>query len=102
MRRGRARQDWGTRAPTGVATIWRYMSPHRAEALDRDGDDLTLQVSEQVRVAWLEATTDFRRLDVTARLVRQAEQSLRLAPIRPGNGPRRVARVGSGPVRASF
>jgi len=58
----------------------------RAEALDRDVDDLTLQVSEQVRVAWLEATTDFRRLDVTARLVRQAEQSLRLAQIRYDNG----------------
>jgi outer membrane protein len=37
-------------------------------------------------VAWLEATTAFRRLDVTARLVAQAEQSLRLAQTRYDNG----------------
>lgn len=58
----------------------------RAEALDRDVDDLTLQVSEQVRVAWLEANTSFRRLAVTARLVAQAEQTLRLAQTRYDNG----------------
>jgi outer membrane protein len=58
----------------------------RAEALDRDVDDLTIQVSEQVRVAWLEANTAFRRLDVTARLVTQAQQSLRLAQVRYDNG----------------
>jgi outer membrane protein len=58
----------------------------RAEAVDRDVEDLTVQVSEQVRVAWLEANTAFRRLDVTARLVAQAEQSLRLAQTRYDNG----------------
>lgn len=58
----------------------------RAEALDRDADDLTVQISEQVRVAWLAANTAFRRLDVTARLVAQAEQSLRLAQVRYDNG----------------
>ena len=58
----------------------------RAEALDRDVEDLTVQVSEQVRVAWLAANTAFRRLDVTARLVAQAEQSLRLAQVRYDNG----------------
>jgi len=58
----------------------------RAEALDRDVDDLTVQLSEQVRVAWLAANTAFRRLDVTARLVAQAEQSLRLAQVRYDNG----------------
>ena len=58
----------------------------RADALDRDVDDLTVQISEQVRVAWLEANTAFRRLDVTARLVAQAEQSLRLAQVRYDNG----------------
>ena len=58
----------------------------RAEALDRDVDDLTVQISEQVRVAWLAANTAFRRLDVTARLVAQVEQSLRLAQVRYDNG----------------
>jgi outer membrane protein len=58
----------------------------RAEALDHDVDDLTIEISEQVRVAWLSANTAFRRLDVTARLVAQAEQSLRLAQFRYDNG----------------
>jgi outer membrane protein len=58
----------------------------RAHALDRDVDDLRLQISEQVRVAWLAVNTAFRRLDVTARLVTQAEQSLRLAQVRYDNG----------------
>jgi outer membrane protein len=57
----------------------------RAEAVDRDIDDLTVQISKQVRVAWLGANTAFRRLDVTARLVAQAEQSLRLAQVRYDN-----------------
>jgi outer membrane protein len=54
----------------------------RAQAADKDVEDLTVQISEQVRVAWLEANTAFRRLDVTARLVAQAEQALRLAQTR--------------------
>ncbi len=58
----------------------------RAQAADRDVEDLAIQVSEQSRVAWLEANTAFRGLDVTARLVAQAEQSLRLAQTRYDNG----------------
>lgn len=58
----------------------------RARAADRDVEDLMVQVSEQVRLAWLEANTAFRRLDVTARLVAQAEQSLHLAQTRYDNG----------------
>lgn len=58
----------------------------RAEALSRDVDDLTIQISGQVRMAWLSANTALRRLDVTARLVVQAEQSLRLAQVRYDNG----------------
>jgi outer membrane protein len=54
----------------------------RARAADKDVEDLTVQISGQVRVAWLEANTAFRRLDVTARLVAQAEQSLHLAQTR--------------------
>jgi outer membrane protein len=58
----------------------------KAQAADKDVDDLTIQIAEQVRVAWLEANTAFRRLDVTARLVAQVEQSLRLAQTRYDNG----------------
>jgi outer membrane protein len=54
----------------------------RAQAAEKDVAALTVQISEQVRVAWLEANTAFRRLDVTARLVAQAEQTLRLARTR--------------------
>ena len=54
----------------------------RAQAAQKDVEDLTLQISEQVRLAWLEANTAFRRLDVTARLVAEAEQALRLARTR--------------------
>jgi outer membrane protein len=58
----------------------------RASAVDKDVEDLTVQVSQQVRVAWLEANTALRRLDVTAHLVAQTEQSLRLAQTRYDNG----------------
>ncbi len=54
----------------------------RAQAAQKDVEDLTVQISEQVRIAWLEANTAFRRIDVTARLVAEAEQSLRLARTR--------------------
>jgi outer membrane protein len=57
----------------------------RAQAASKDVEDLAVQVSEQVRVAWLEANTALRRLDATARLVAQAEQSLRLAQTRYDN-----------------
>jgi outer membrane protein len=58
----------------------------RAQAVNKDVEDLTVQISGQVRTAWLEANTAFRRLDVTARLVEQAERSLRLAQTRYDNG----------------
>jgi outer membrane protein len=54
----------------------------RAQAAQKDVEDLTVQISAQVRLAWLEANTAFRRLDVTARLVAEAEQALRLARTR--------------------
>ena len=58
----------------------------RAQAADREVEDLIVQVSEQVRVAWLQANAAFRSLDLTAQLVAQAEQSLRLAQTRYDNG----------------
>jgi len=57
----------------------------RAQAADKDVETLEVQITEQARIAWLEANTALRRLDVTARLVTQAEQSLRLAQTRYDN-----------------
>jgi outer membrane protein len=54
----------------------------RAQAAEKDVQDLAIQVSEQVRLAWLEASTAFRRIDVTARLVAEAVQALHLARTR--------------------
>jgi outer membrane protein len=54
----------------------------RAQAAEKDVLDLAVQVSEQVRMAWLEADTAFRRIDVTTRLVAEAQQALRLARTR--------------------
>ena len=54
----------------------------RAEAADKDVQELTLQISKDVRVAWLNANTAFRRLDVAARLVTEANEALRLAQAR--------------------
>jgi outer membrane protein len=54
----------------------------RAQAAEKDVQDLAIQVSEQVRLAWLEASTAFRRIDVTARLVAEAARALHLARTR--------------------
>jgi outer membrane protein len=54
----------------------------RAQAAEKDVQDLAVQISEQVRLAWLEANTAFRRIDVTARLVAEAAQALHLATTR--------------------
>ena len=58
----------------------------RAKAANADVEDLTVQIARDVRTAWLEMNTAFRRLDVTARLVQETEQALRLAQIRYENG----------------
>jgi outer membrane protein len=58
----------------------------RARIANKDAEALALRIAGQVRVAWLEADTALRRIDVTARLVDQAEQSLRLARTRYENG----------------
>jgi outer membrane protein len=58
----------------------------RSQAADQDVEELEVEVAEQVRLAWLDADTASRALAVTARLVAQAEQSLRLAQLRYDNG----------------
>jgi len=58
----------------------------RAQAADKDLAALKVRVARDVRVAWFEANNAFRRLDVTARLVEQSNQALRLAKARYDNG----------------
>lgn len=50
-----------------------------AGARNRDTEELRLQVNEQVHNAWYRADEAFRSLDVTARLVAQSKEALKLA-----------------------
>jgi outer membrane protein len=54
----------------------------RAQAVDKDVQDLTVQISRDVRIAWLEANNTFHKLAVTDRLLAQANEALRLAQAR--------------------
>jgi len=54
----------------------------RAQAADNDVKDLAIEISRDVRVAWLNANTAFRRLDVTTQLVEQSRQAVHLAQAR--------------------
>lgn len=53
-----------------------------ANARAKDVQELHLEVNEQVRNSWSRANEAFRSLDVTARLVAQGEEALRLAQAR--------------------
>jgi outer membrane protein len=57
----------------------------RAAAAGKDVEDLSLRIARDVQVAWLTAKDAFERLDVTARLVAQATEALRLAQARYDN-----------------
>jgi outer membrane protein len=57
-----------------------------AAAAEKDVEALTVAVARDVRVAWLDANDAFQRLDVTARLVAEANESLRLAQARYDSG----------------
>jgi outer membrane protein len=50
-----------------------------ASARSRDTDELRLEVGEQVRDSWYRANEAYRSLDVTARLVAESKEALRLA-----------------------
>jgi outer membrane protein len=58
----------------------------RALAADKDVAELKVKIARDVRIAWFEANNAFHRLDVTARLVAQANEALRLAQARYNNG----------------
>jgi outer membrane protein len=66
----------------GLFKARREEAESRAAAASKDVGDLSVQVARDVRVAWLDANDAFRRLDVTARLVAEANEALRLAQAR--------------------
>ena len=66
----------------GLFSARRAEAEQRAAAADNDVKALSVQVVREVRVAWLKANTAARRLDVTARLVVEANEALRLAQTR--------------------
>jgi outer membrane protein len=66
----------------GLFSARRAEAEERAAAADSDVRALSVQIAREVRVAWLEANTAARRLDVTARLAAEATEALRLAGTR--------------------
>ena len=69
----------------GLFKARREEAESRAAAASKDIQDLTVQIARDVQVAWLDANDAFQRLDVTARLVAQANEALRLAQTRYEN-----------------
>jgi outer membrane protein len=69
----------------GLFKARRQEAESRTAAGSKDVQDLTVLIGRDVRVAWLDANDAFRRLDVTARLVAQATEALRLAQARYDN-----------------
>jgi outer membrane protein len=69
----------------GLFRARRGEAESRAAAGSKDVQALTVQISRDVQVAWLNANDAFRRLDVTARMVAEANEALRLAQARYDN-----------------
>jgi outer membrane protein len=63
----------------GLFAARREEAELEAGARTRDAQEIQLQVTEQVRDAWYQADEAYRSLDVTARLVAQSKEALRLA-----------------------
>jgi len=70
----------------GLFKARREEAESRAAAARKDIQNLSVQIARDVRVAWLDANDAFQRLDVTARLVAEANEALRLAQARYDNG----------------
>jgi outer membrane protein len=63
----------------GLFAARRAEAELEADARDRDSAALRIEVNQQVRDAWYRADEAFRSLNVTARLVSQSKEALRLA-----------------------
>lgn len=63
----------------GLFSARRAQAELQASARSEDTRELSLEVSEQARVAWYRANEAFQSLDVSNQLVAQAREALRLA-----------------------
>ncbi|MGA8598209.1 MAG: TolC family protein [Bryobacteraceae bacterium] len=70
----------------GLFSARRAEAALRAQAANKDTQDLSVQVSREVQDAWLQANNTFRSLSVTAQLVAQANKALHLAQARYNAG----------------
>jgi outer membrane protein len=66
----------------GLFTARRNEAQLEAHARTLDVNEIKLEVSEQVRDKWYQANEAYRSLDVSARLVAQSKEALRLAAAR--------------------
>ncbi len=69
----------------GLFKARREEAESHAAAAAKDVEDLSVLIARDVRIAWLDANNAFRRLDVTARMVAEAKEALRLAQARYDN-----------------
>jgi outer membrane protein len=69
----------------GLFKARRQEAESHAAAASKDVEDLSVQIARDVRIAWLDANDAFKRLDVTARMVAEATEALRLAQARYDN-----------------
>jgi len=66
----------------GLFAARRSEALSRARAADKDVDNLSLQIRRDVRTAWYNASTAFRRLTVTSQLVEQTRKAVHLSQAR--------------------
>jgi len=66
----------------GLFAARRTEADFEAKARARDTEELRLEVNEQVQTQWVRANEAFRSLAVSARLVTQSKEALRLAQAR--------------------
>jgi outer membrane protein len=69
----------------GLFKARREEAESRAAAAAKDVQNVFVQIARDVQVAFLDANDAFRRLDVTARMVAEANEALRLAQARYDN-----------------
>ncbi len=66
----------------GLYSARRAEAEFRARGTEKEAEALAVRIAANVRVGWIEADNAWRRIDVTARLVDQANTALRLAKAR--------------------
>jgi outer membrane protein len=69
----------------GLFKARREEAESHAAAADKDVQALAVRVARDVKIAWLDVNDAFQRLDVTVRMVAEANEALRLAQARYDN-----------------